>query len=287
MRSVDRLQPGSNGGIDRATLDAFGREWSRFDQSKRSETELLRTFSQYFRTFPWDALPHPAVGFDLGCGTGRWARIVSPRVGTLYCIDASEMALRVAARNLGDLPGCRFFIASAEAMPLRPGSVDFGYSLGVLHHTPDPAASMKAAATALKPGAPFLIYMYYALENRPPWYKALWRASDALRRSVGRSPWAVRYSVTQLIAASIYWPLARIASLLEKVGVQVDSLPLSAYRHRSFYAMRTDALDRFGTLVEKRFTAQEITRMMEAAGLEGCTISPYPPYWCVVGYKRR
>jgi hypothetical protein len=74
--------------------------------------------------------------------------------------------------------------------------------------------------------------------------------------------------------------------LLEYIGVNVESLPLSWYRGLSFYTMRTDALDRFGTGIEQRFTALQIIRMMEEAGLKRITFSNSMPFWCVVGYKK-
>jgi hypothetical protein len=50
--------------------------------------------------------------------------------------------------------------------------------------------------------------------------------------------------------------------------------------------MRTDALDRFGTRTEHRFTREQIRKMMEASGLEKVEFSPGDPYWCAVGLKR-
>jgi hypothetical protein len=50
--------------------------------------------------------------------------------------------------------------------------------------------------------------------------------------------------------------------------------------------MRTDARDRFGTPLEQRFTRQEITAMMSAAGLDKVRFSELAPYWCAVGIKR-
>jgi hypothetical protein len=50
--------------------------------------------------------------------------------------------------------------------------------------------------------------------------------------------------------------------------------------------MRTDALDRFGTKLEKRFTKTEISQMMERIGLEDIVFSDSAPYWCAVGYKK-
>jgi dTDP-glucose pyrophosphorylase len=47
-------------------------------------------------------------------------------------------------------------------------------------------------------------------------------------------PMGVRYVLSQVIAATIYYPLARLSWLLERVGVKIDALPLSAYRAQSF-----------------------------------------------------
>jgi SAM-dependent methyltransferase len=270
---------------DRATVEGFGDEWSRFDQRARPLDELRETFNRYFADFPWDVLPGGAVGFDLGCGSGRWARFAAERVGLVHCIDASPRAVSTAVRNLGDLTNCRFAVASAGELPLREGSMDFGYSLGVLHHIPDPEAGLRDAVAAVKPGAPFLVYLYYAFDNRPAWYRAIWRAADAMRRLISRFPHPARYGVTQVIAALVYLPLARLALLGERLGLDVDRVPLSAYRRRGFYAMRTDALDRFGTRLERRFTAREVEAMMRQAGLEAITFGQGPPYWCAVGFK--
>lgn len=74
--------------------------------------------------------------------------------------------------------------------------------------------------------------------------------------------------------------------MIEKLGGNVDALPLSAYRRRSFYMMRADALDRFGTRLERRYTASEIRSMMEQAGLDQIKFSDDMPYWCAIGFKK-
>lgn len=125
--------------LDERTVAGFGEEWSRFDQKAVPESELQRLFNEYFSEFPWDQLPPRAVGFDLGCGSGRWARFVAPRVGTLHCVDASDAALGVARRTLSEANNVQFHQASVGALPFEPASMDFGYSLGVLHHVPDTA----------------------------------------------------------------------------------------------------------------------------------------------------
>ncbi len=77
--------------------------------------------------------------------------------------------------------------------------------------------------------------------------------------------------------------MARTAKIAEVLGADVDNFPLSAYRNSGFYVMRTDALDRFGTRLEQRFTRVEIEAMMESAGLEDIRFSESTPFWCAVG----
>lgn len=271
--------------IDPSTVADFGREWAAFDQTALDPKEHKALFDQYFSTFPFDRLPANCEGFDLGCGSGRWAELVAPRVRKLHCIDPAEEALSVCKRRLAGYPNVEFHLASADTIPLADGSQDFGYSLGVLHHIPDTARAMEDAVRKLKPGAPFLVYLYYDFENRPAWFRGVWRASDGLRRIVSKLPFPAKKAVTDLAAAVVYWPLSRIAGALERRGRNVTSIPLSAYRGRSFYSLRTDALDRIGTRLEQRFSSADIRGMMENAGLERIEFSPNEPYWTACGRR--
>lgn len=272
--------------FDNRTVTGFGEEWSRFDQSELDATERGRIFDSYFGIFPWETLPADAVGFDLGCGSGRWAQLVAPRVGTLVCVDASADALEVAKRNLSGNPNCDFVCASVESFQAPNGSMDFGYSLGVLHHIPNPFEGIKACVEKLKAGAPFLIYLYYAFDNQPGWFRVIWKASDILRSIVSALSEKPRNFACDVIAATVYFPLARTARMLEKLGMNVKSVPLSIYRDKTFYTMRTDALDRFGTPLEFRFTRSEIQSMLSEAGLEDIKFSESMPFWCAVGTRK-
>jgi len=242
-------------------------------------------FDSYFEIFPFETLPADAEGFDLGCGSGRWADLVLSRVGKLHCIDPSKQALDISRRRLAGRAGAIFHLASANDMPLLDGSQDFGYSLGVLHHVPDTRRALEQCARKLKPGAPFLLYLYYRFDNRPRWFRQLWAGTDLLRKGISRTPFPLRKSLAGAIALMVYWPLARIAKSAERRGRNVRNFPLSTYRDTSFYTMRTDALDRFGTRLEQRFTRVEIERMMTAAGLVDIHFREDVPYWVACGRR--
>ena len=152
---------------DAATVRSFGHQWSRFDQTALSKEELRELFDDYFRIFPWNRLPSGARGADIGCGSGRWAKFVAERVSELHCVDPSDEALRVAKKNLDGFSNIEFHRAGVGDLPFDDESLDFAYSLGVLHHVPDTAAALETIVSALKNGAPLLLYLYYAFDNRP------------------------------------------------------------------------------------------------------------------------
>jgi SAM-dependent methyltransferase len=272
--------------IDERVVDDFGREWALYGENRPSQKEHFRLFEAYFSIFPFESLPAGAEGFDAGCGSGRWAEFVCGRVGKLHCIDAASSALAVARDYLAGKDNVVFHLASIDEMPLKDASQDFGYSLGVLHHIPDTGRALSDCVRKLKPGAPFLVYLYYRLENRPAWFVMLWHSSDFLRRIVCRLPFPLKRMTANVIAATVYWPLARTAMLGRRLGCAMHNLPLSSYGDASFYTMRNDALDRFGTRLEQRFTRGEIKRMMEAAGLEDIRFSETVPYWVALGRRR-
>ena len=278
----------ANDNVDPAVARGFGEEWSTFrqDEDHLSAQQRREIFDDYFRIFPWAMLPPGGgAGIDVGCGTGRWSMLVAPRVTHLHLLDASPQALAVARENLFSAGNVSFHAASVAAIPLPDASLDFAYSLGVLHHVPDTQAAIGAIAAKLKPGAPFLVYLYYALDNRPAWYRVLWRLSNFGRLVISRLPHGLRYIVSQVIAALVYWPLARLATLLSRLGRSPRGLPLAYYADKSFYVMRTDAYDRFCTRLEKRFTRPEIEAMLTRAGFVDIRFSDREPFWCAVGIK--
>jgi hypothetical protein len=144
-----------------------------------------------------------------------------------------------------------------------------------------PQAAIHSLARKLTPGGILLLYLYYAFDNRPAWFRALWKLSDLLRRLICRLPFSWRYVLSQVIAAAIYWPLARIARYLPVP----DSWPLKFYADRSFYFMRTDALDRFGTRLEQRFTRSQMAAMLHSAGLVDAQFSDATPHWVCISNK--
>ena len=273
--------------LSRRVVKGFGEEWSRFTNQTLSDHELREMFELYATVFPWRDLPDNAVGFDAGCGSGRWATFFAPRVGLLHCIDASDAALGIARRTLAGNRNVVFHHQDICEPGLPAGSCDFGYSLGVLHHIPDTELATASCVEMLKPGAPFLVYLYYDLEHSGWFHKWLLRVVTVTRYITSRLPRVLKLIVADVIAAFVYWPLANLARYLDWAGRNPSWVPLFQYRRRSFYVMRNDALDRFGTRLEKRYSRDDVYSLLEGAGLENVVFAEGPPWWVAVGWRRQ
>src|SRR5579859_7956685 len=157
----------------------FGEEW-------QAHPELLREheseFLQYFDLIDLNALEASTV-CDLGCGSGRWSYHLRRRCHRLILVDFSD-AIFVARRNLCDCPSALFFMGDLTSLPFRRGFADLVICLGVLHHLPIDALG---ALRRLKPFAPrILAYIYYALDNRPLYFRLLLVPVTALRMLTSR-----------------------------------------------------------------------------------------------------
>jgi SAM-dependent methyltransferase len=278
-----RLRVSAEGGAVEATRyardiqDTFGAEWTTFADIL---DEHRQEFGQYFDIVDLDQLADATVA-DLGCGAGRYASQLVGRCGQLVLVDFSE-AIFVARNNLRRSDAV-FILADLVDPPFADDAFDFAYSLGVLHHLPVNALDALRNLRRLAPR--FLIYLYYALDNRPRYYRLLLSLVTRLRRVLaGLTDERVRSSLTTLIAATVYWPLARLGSLLAPVGLD-RRVPLADfYRGKSWGRLRQDAYDRFFTRIEQRFARADCLGLTDRDW--SVRVSDGLPYWHFL-YERR
>lgn len=262
----------------------FDEEWRRFDEVRSEELGVL--FEMYFDIAPDDAFAGDRVVLDAGCGAGRWALEVAARGPRVLAIDLGR-SIEVARANASGNDRIACVQADLRALPLARGSVSWAYSLGVLHHIDDPRPALGRIVRSVARGGSVLLYLYWALDGRGPAYRAVFRVADAVRRVTSALPQRLLLVVSAAIALLIYWPLARTSALLARTGMHglADLLPLSFYRRRSLHVMRNDSLDRFGTSIEQRYTAEAVVSLMRSAGLASVRLSERAPYWHAIGIR--
>lgn len=253
--------------IDEKTVNSFGNEWSKF--SKFSNEEIQSIGDEYFDIITPEMLNQNTAALDVGCGTGRWTKYVASRAKFVESIDPSD-AIYSAAKLLKDNTNVRLAKASTDNLPFEDESFDFVYSLGVLHHIPDTEKAMIDCVKKVKYGGYFMVYLYYNLDNRNIFYKLLFYLSNFLRQIISKFPKHLKFFICDLIAIFVYMPFVLFARFLSLTPLRkkIKHIPLSYYVNKSFKVIRNDALDRFGTPLEQRFSKQEILKMMKNAGLE-------------------
>jgi len=269
--------------LDQQVTDSFGHEWAAFDYAE-SETDdaLDAQFSAYCTPIDLTQFnSKSSVAADIGAGSGRWASRLLPHFSLVYALEPSDGANVVLKNKFSKESRIKILQETIGANSIPAGSLDLGMSLGVLHHIPDTGLAIKDVASKIKVGGIFLCYLYYKLENKPLYYRGLFWASNSLRWVISRLPYTLRRLIARVIASLVYFPLARTAKLLEKRGKNVSNFPLHHYADMPFVMLQNDALDRFGTRLEQRFSKKEITAMLDNAGFDLSTLkfSEVEPFW--------
>jgi SAM-dependent methyltransferase len=257
--------------FSQATQQSFGAEWDAFpDVLDEHEAE----FRQYFDLVDLGGLRN-ARAADLGCGSGRWSYFLESVTRELVLVDFSE-AIFVARRNLRGCPGAIFVMADVTQLPFRKDFADLVVCLGVLHHLPIAALEMVRLLAPYAPRA--LIYLYYALDNRPAHYGVLLRAVTAARRLTCRvRSRRVRAGISWAGTAGLYVPLVALGSVFWRLGLG-GLVPLhDAYGGKSFRRMRQDFYDRFFTSIEQRFSRRQIQELEDT--FAEVRVSESLPYW--------
>jgi SAM-dependent methyltransferase len=251
--------------------DTFGQEWTAHGHVL---PEHAQEFADYFDLVDVNALAAARVA-DLGCGSGRWGTFLAPLVRDLVLVDFSD-AIFVARENLRSAPNTVFVLGDVLDLPFAPDAFDLAYSLGVLHHLPVDAL---AATRRLAPLAPrLLVYLYYALDNRPWYFRALLRPVSAVRSTLARiHDGRARSVLTWVLTLTLYVPLAFLGRVLRPVGLD-RVVPLAeTYAGKSVRRLRQDAYDRFFTGIEQRFSRDQIRTLSDT--FDRITISDGLPYW--------
>lgn len=204
------------GGVPRFTSDdyasSFSFEWNRFsttqlDSARQSEVSERRLEQNL--TYPLDELAGKLV-LDVGCGMGRFAEVVAKHGGTVVGADISY-AVDAAAKNLARWPNAHVIQADLRRLPLRERQFDLVYSLGVLHHTPDPRKSFEGLIRYVTSGGQISITLYSG-------YNRVYVGStNAWRHLTTRLPRELMYALSYLAVPLYYVYRIPLIGLLGRI----------------------------------------------------------------------
>ena len=223
---VPRFAPGALAESARRTVDRFGEQWNEFNFLS---AEYERQFLAWIAPNTWDAFRDRVV-LDAGCGKGRHAMLVARVARDVLAVDLSS-AVDAAYANLRALPNVHVIQADLFQLPIAAGIVDVVFSIGVVHHTPDPRGAFMRLAGVLKPGGRLIVWVYGRENNE--W---IVRFVDPVRRAVtSRLPHRVLYHASKIPAAALYAASRGIYRPLSQP-------PFAAIGRRLFYQAYVNAI---------------------------------------------
>jgi 2-polyprenyl-3-methyl-5-hydroxy-6-metoxy-1,4-benzoquinol methylase len=270
--------------IDMSVVESFGDEWTKFHGF--DDQDISDISQTYFDIVDETVINKNSVILDAGCGSGRFSKYLANKVAFVEAVDPSSAVL-AADKVLENITNVRVTQASIGNLPFEDNSFDFVMSIGVLHHIPNTLQAMKDCVQKLKPNGHFFVYLYYALDNRGPLFKAVYALATVVRKFTAIMPAPIKRILCDIYAIVLYMPFILAGRFLKLIGLKniASKLPLSFYQTTSFFIIRNDALDRFGTTLEQRFSRKEIIEMMTNCGLTNISVSDKEPLWHAIGKK--
>ncbi|MEW6130579.1 MAG: methyltransferase domain-containing protein [Acidobacteriota bacterium] len=264
-----------------ATAESFGYEWNQFSQML---DEYERNFFEYMQPRAPEFFRGKLI-LDAGCGSGRHAHYSAKFGATVFGVDLGS-AIYVAKRNTDQFDSVLISQADLYNLPFALESFDFIYSMGVLHHLPEPEAAFRNLLRFLKPGGEIHIYLYWQPESQPV-KNALLRIINLTRRITTRLPHKLlhllSYPAAMLAFLLFVYPykLMRHIPGLKKIA---GKLPMKQYANYPFRVCVNDQFDRFSAPIENRYTKTEVIAWFERAGFENIDVRPNSG-WCASGRK--
>ena len=145
---------------------SFGIEWSQYYAALGWSRDEIAAETEMFLTYT-RAMPNffsNRIVVDAGCGNGRYINILNqiaiPPPELIIGIDLSE-SIFVAAKNCAKYANVIFIKMNLNLLDrILKKPVDYVYSIGVLHHTPDAKGAFDHLANCLKPDGFLSVYLY-------------------------------------------------------------------------------------------------------------------------------
>ena len=216
-------------------------EHSTQEAGALSDQDKEDTFNSYFAIFPWHLIGRHSIGADIGCGSGRWAQLVAPRVGRL-------LGLRSERAGPGGCPGqisrisptcpLTWPTSTTSRSMTAPSTLRIASACCITYlirrapSAPSPASSSRALRCSYT--------STMAFDNRAVLVSSVVEGHGFGTAHDFAAPTGVRPSSPLSSRYRSDWPLARTAALLDRAGKLPSSWPLAHYRDRSLYVMRTD-----------------------------------------------
>jgi len=177
-----------------ATAESFGWSWTKFSHD---DEKFAQQFLDWIAPVTADFFAGKVV-LEGGCGKGRHTRrIAGWGAQDIVAVDLSD-AVEVAFAATRGLPNAHIIQADIFRLPLRR-AFDYAFSVGVLHHLPNPRDGFKSLVSKVKSGGHMSAWIYGAENNG-------WIVSfvNPVRRVTSSMNRRALFQLSKLPAAAVY-----------------------------------------------------------------------------------
>ncbi len=269
---------------------SFGLEWSIWPRLQ-FEAENLGKPMEGHTTHMWETIVgtnesqiRGKLIAEFGCGSGRFLDVVRRKGGIAVGIDLSS-AVEQAHQNLGDDPNVLIVQGDVTQLPFRDKCFDGCYSIGVLHHIPDPISGMKSINQRLKDGGWMAICVYPKGEFYDYASVARFRKLiNWIKPMLGYFPALIYAFFSAYIISPLFWLLRHIQIIRRVIlGIERNWLVILPLRDLRWAAL--DIFDAITPSIARTYTSEEVIDWFTQTGLSNIS----PSTWCrtsFVGIKR-
>jgi SAM-dependent methyltransferase len=252
--------------VDR-TRESFGYQWTHFHEMA---TDFRQNFLQYIHPVD-EAFFRGKLGIDVGCGFGRHIYNAAIFGAEMVGLDLSD-AIESTRKNTEHLPNVHLVQASIYEPPFVDGTFDFAYSIGVLHHLPDPEAGFQRVAAMVKPKGSVFIWVYS--KSRAVTNLIL----ECARGITTRLPPPLQNAISWT-AGAIDWvgfilPYKALAAVAPSLAAKLPLPRLRLYSHYPFQVVWADWFDRLAAPIRFYYDDRDLDGWVARARLTHTTISP-------------
>jgi SAM-dependent methyltransferase/uncharacterized protein YbaR (Trm112 family) len=255
--------------IKSSTFSRFGYEWNYFYDydCNNFETFTAPLPINFFRG---------KIGLDVGCGAGRHSKAASELGAEMVAIDLSTA---VDAAYLNNAKNERVHVVQADIyhLPIKDNSFDFIFSLGVLHHLPDPQLGYRRLIPLLNEGGALFIWVY-AYAVRKVALELLRFISQRLSNAnIGRMAY-----LCNLVDYGVFVNLYRLLSVLPLIASLVRNCSpprVKEYARHGFKVGYTDWFDRLSAPISNYYKRNEMREWLERSQLSNTRLDLVEDSW--------
>jgi SAM-dependent methyltransferase/uncharacterized protein YbaR (Trm112 family) len=251
------------------TVDRFGYEWTRFDDYD------CDNFKAFINPLPVNFLKGK-LGLDIGCGAGRHARQASERGAEMVCIDLSE-AVDIAYKNNAGNDLIHVVQGDIYNLPFKRDNFQFIYSLGVLHHLPEPERGYQALIPLLSEGGVLFIWLY-AYAPRKVALEILRSVSQKLSNNNIRCMAYICNLIDYGIFVNMYHLMCNIPFLGKLVKCDTF-IRFKEYKEYGFRIGYIDWFDRLSAPTTNYYKKSEVAKWLTRSGLCDTKLLPVGDSW--------